>query len=275
MVIFWKKILDKKGYDVEFVIPDEKIEEETLDICRRYGLDPMRFKKKIDLDDKNAKYILVDHSERELGGEIICIIDHHPVNKEAKIANNYNREVSSTACYICRESESLLDVDNVKLALVATLVDTAFFRSTKGRKEDEKWVKNICCKYGFNYGELYKEGLCLTSLVDIEKASLNGLKRYIIVGKKVESSYIQVESCLLKTDLLGKIVGMLQGYVKEFGIDMFVFIAHDMTNFKTMCYMISDNEIAQKYYDVYSSRGNTIISDVEGKLRGKIKINNL
>ena len=73
-----EKILLKKGYDIEFIIPDKAIEEETLSICLRNNINPKQFMKKIDFNDKTNKYILVDHNERNLSGEIVCIIDHHP-----------------------------------------------------------------------------------------------------------------------------------------------------------------------------------------------------
>ena len=47
-----EKILLKKGYDVEFIIPDENIEEETLSICLRNNINPKQFMKEIDFNDK-------------------------------------------------------------------------------------------------------------------------------------------------------------------------------------------------------------------------------
>ena len=52
-----EKILNKKGYQVEFVIPDETLEENTLNICQRNGLNPKNFQRKLDLADENNNYI--------------------------------------------------------------------------------------------------------------------------------------------------------------------------------------------------------------------------
>ena len=68
---------------------DKKIQQETLDICKRNGLEPIKFQKDININDKNLKYILVDHHERDVAGEIVCIIDHHPTSKDIKI--NYKK----------------------------------------------------------------------------------------------------------------------------------------------------------------------------------------
>ena len=261
-----EKILNSKGYFTEFIIPDEKIEQENLDICRKYGLDPVKYQKNIDLSDKDTKYILVDHNERKLGGEIIIIIDHHPTTKNIKISNYYNKKISSTACYICNGNEQYLNRNDLELAILATMVDTASFNSTKGREEDKYWAINLCDKYDLDYEKLYKEGLCLTTLDDIEKVSLNGLKKYIFSNKKVESSYIQIEDVLLNEDKINQIINKLTEYVKTKKLDAFVFIVHDMKEFKTMYYLISQNKIEKRYYEKYTARGSTIMPEVETKL---------
>lgn len=263
-----EKILKKKGYNVEFVIPDMVIADETRDICRRYGLEPSKFMRKIDLKEKDGKYILVDHYERDLGGEIVCIIDHHPASKEIMIKNYYNNEdISSTALYICLDNENLLDEFDLKLVVVATLVDTASFHSTKGRYIDKEWVINICNKYNFNYDELDKEGLCLTSLDDIEKVSFNGLKKYNIDGKNIESSYIQIEKTLEDEVRIQQIVNILKDYLGKKKLDAFIFIVHDMSQFKTMYYLITDGNIQTRYYENYTSRGNTIIPEIITRMK--------
>ena len=262
-----QKIMKKKGYSSEFVIPDNKIEQATLDICRKNRLEPTKFMRKIDLENPESKYILVDHNERELGGKIVCIIDHHPTDKEPDIDNYYNQKISSTACYICQGNEDLLTKEDLRLAIIATMVDTASFHSTKGRKEDKEWVLNICDSHDLNYAELYKEGLCLTSLENIKEVSLNGIKKYNYDGKKVESSYIQIENPSLEENKINQIINILKKYVVIEGIDAFVFIIHDMTKFKTMYFLITKDKIENRYYEMYTSRGNTIMPEVKRLLK--------
>lgn len=263
-----EKILLEQGYNVEFIIPDEVIAKDTLDVCIRYGLNPDKYRKNMDLKDINTKYILVDHNARELDGEIVCIIDHHPTSKEIKIDNYYNKEISSTACYIAYKNENLLNEFDLKLVVLATLIDTASFHSTKSRVQDEEWVINICNKYGFNYNKLYEEGLCLTSLKDINTVSFNGLKKHDINGLKVESSYIQIEDPEKDNLKIKQIIDILKEYLNEYKLDVFIFIVHDMKKFKTMYYLITKDNIETRYHDVYSSRGNTIIPEVEKILKG-------
>jgi len=257
-----EKILTKKGYDAKFVIPDKDISNDTMNICIKYGLEPSKFMMDFDLKS-NYKYILVDHHERDVDGEIVCIIDHHPTNKVFEIEHYYNKMISSTACFIACENEELLDKFDIKLACLATLIDTVSFHSTKGREIDKEWVISMCDKYNLDYNGLYREGLYLTNLDSIDKASLNGLKRYCFNGKIIESSYIQIDSPISHNDEIIKIVDILKNRVDSEKIDAFVFIVYDMDDFKTTYYLIIDDNVKEKYYDVYASRGNTIMPEIE------------
>ena len=254
-----EKILSKKGYDAKFVIPDKFISNDTMNICIKYGLNPSKFMVDFNLKS-NYKYILVDHHERDVGGEIICIIDHHPTSKVFNMKHYYNKMISSTACFIACENEELLDKFDIKLGCLATLIDTVSFHSTKGRDIDRKWVISMCDKYNLNYNELYREGLYLTNL---DKASLNGLKRYCFNGKIIESSYIQIDSPISHNDEIIKMIDILKNRVDSEKLDAFVFIVYDMDKFETTRYLITKDDIKEKNYDVYASRGNTIIPEIE------------
>ena len=257
-----EKILSKKGYDAKFVIPDKFISNDTMNICIKYGLNPSKFMVDFNLKS-NYKYILVDHHERDVGGEIICIIDHHPTSKVFNMKHYYNKMISSTACFIACENEELLDKFDIKLGCLATLIDTVSFHSTKGRDIDRKWVISMCDKYNLNYNELYREGLYLTNLDSIDKASLNGLKRYCFNGKIIESSYIQIDSPISHNDEIIKMIDILKNRVDSEKLDAFVFIVYDMDKFETTRYLITKDDIKEKNYDVYASRGNTIIPEIE------------
>ena len=261
-----EKVLNKKGFASEFIIPDKQISEDTLNICINNGLDPTKYMKDIDLNNKNTKYILVDHNYRKLAGEIVCIIDHHPTTKKIKIDYYFNSNVSSIAYYIAKHNEELLDLSDLKLAIVASMVDTASFHSTKGDKQDIDWILSICDKYNFNYDELYEQGLCLTPLENLNKASLNGFKSYDFDGRIVESSYIQLENPSLKEKEVEEILNILKSRVKQKQLTAFAFIVHDMTEFKTMYYLISKDKIQRYYYTNYTARGNTIIPEIEKML---------
>ena len=55
--------------------------------------------------------------------------------KEHNIEHYYNTNVSSTACFIAKKAEEFLDKKDLELAVLATMIDTVSFHSTKGRKE--------------------------------------------------------------------------------------------------------------------------------------------
>lgn len=126
-----EKLLKQKSTEAEFIIPDKTIDKETLDICIKYRLDPNKYQKQLPLSFSN--YILVDHNNRKVNGEIVCVIYHHPSIDDINIKHYYNRSISSTTCYICKGNEKYFSDDDLKLVFVGTMVDTASFHSTKSR----------------------------------------------------------------------------------------------------------------------------------------------
>lgn len=257
--IILNKILTKKGYSSEFIIPDKEINKDTLEILNNYNINPTIYMKEI---PNNKKIILVDHNERNVNGEIICIIDHHKTQKEHNIEHYYNTNVSSTACFIAKKAEEFLDKKDLELAVLATMIDTVSFHSTKGRKEDLEWCEYICNKYNLDYDKLYNQGLYLTNMDNLDEVALNGLKKYNINNQKLESSYIQIKNPKIETENINKIINKLKQRIKDENLIAFVFIVHDMTLFKTMYYLIEKDNIITKYYDTYEQRGNTIMPEV-------------
>ena len=63
------------------------------------------------------------------------------INNHADIINNYSVGDESAVFY-----QELLNKYDLELAVLATLIDTASFHSTKGKEEDKIWIKNICNK---------------------------------------------------------------------------------------------------------------------------------
>ena len=261
-----EKELMKKGINAKYVIPDKKLDKDTLLICNKFGLNPKVFMSDLDLNDESLNFILVDHNKRELKGNIIAIIDHHPTNDLIEVKEYYNENIVSTACYIAKHNEKLLDAYDIKLAILASFIDTVSFNSNKGTKEDIIWVKDKCLEYGFNYSEFEREGLRLTEITTIEQNSLNGLKTHDFNGIKVESSYIQVDEIENYKEYINEIINYLNEYIKCNDLDNFIFIVHDMNKLKTMYNLISKNNIEKRYFDSYVSRGNTIIPEVEKRL---------
>ena len=257
-----EKVLISEGYNACFCILDKEITKESLDICSSYGFDANIYKRKIN----GNKFILVDHNERKVDGEVIAIIDHHPTSKESDVKLYFNSDVSSTSLYICENNEKYFDSRDIELAILAAMLDTASFHSTKGREIDKEWVIDACERHNLDYERLYRSGIYLTDLNDVKKVSLNGLKKYNYNNKLVESSYIQIDDNKNNDLLIKKIINELKGYVSNNNLEMFVFIVHDMIAFKTRVYKISNESIKEIKYDSYTSRGSTIMPSIEKEL---------
>ena len=256
-------VMKKKGYDVSFCIPDKVIASDSERICTKYKMNLSKYM--VDELDKDAKYILVDHYDRDVPGEIVAILDHHPTDKDMSGVQYYrNEKISSTACMIAKEFESTLSKKDIELACLATFVDTVSFHSTKTVKSDISWINEMTTKYDFDYDEMYRDGLCLTEITNVEEVAFNGLKKADYDGFSIHSSYIQIVDLEKNAEVIDKILKKLKKYVKKNKVDLFVFIVYDMTNFYTKVYKISD-EIEVDEYFLYASRGNTIIPDIVKK----------
>lgn len=258
-----EKIMTKMGYKASFVIPDEEVSKESEDLCSKYDLSLYQFKNRQLKDD--AKYILVDHNVRDVPGEIVAVVDHHPVLDGDKKDNYYIEDASSTACMIAMENEKYLSKHDIELACLATFVDTASFHSTKTRKSDISWINEMCTKYEFDYDKLYVDGLCLTSLKDVDEILFNGFKAYEFDNFIVHSSYIQVATIDKSIKVVDAIIDKLKEYMKSNDLDLYVFIVYDMSAFYTKVFEIGKDKIDEREYHLYASRGNTVIPDVKKK----------
>jgi inorganic pyrophosphatase/exopolyphosphatase len=254
-----EKIMKKRGYDVSFIIPDKKVCKDTENICNEFNIFLGKYFN--DDMDKNAKYILVDHNEREVPGEIVAVIDHHPCNIEYKCYFDVD-DASSTAYKIASYAEEELSKKDIELAVLATFIDTVSFHSTKTRKSDISWVNEMCTKYEFEYDDLYRHGLCLTDLKNVEDIMFNGLKKYDFDGFKIHCSYLQVEDISKHSELIDEMIDKLKSYYIDNDISLFVFIIYDMSCFHTKVYEINE-DVDTREYNLYASRGNTIITDIK------------
>ena len=261
-----EKLMKRLGYDVEFIIPDETISEENIMLANYCGLDPTSYQKEIP-NDPSAKYILVDHHERIVPGEIVAIIDHHPTNKEISCKYYQNERACSTSCLIAKDRERFFSLDDLKMTCLSAMVDTAAFHSNKTVVRDYLWVRSLCAKYGFNYEELMTTSMCPTDISDIEKASINGLKKHDLAGHKVASSFLHLPSPTANQEEINQMIEYLKTYIKDEGYDLFAFIVHDITNFKSTLYKIREDSIDTVQYDEYTSRGTRIIPELTEELK--------
>ena len=261
-----EKIMKKRGYDAEFIIPDEVISEENIMLAAYVGIDPTSFQKQLP-EDSSTKYILVDHHERTVPGEIVAIIDHHPTDKKINTKYYQNEKACSTSCLIGKTFVRWLSLDDIKAICLSAMVDTAAFHSNKTTVNDYLWVKHMCSKFNFNYEEMLTTSMCPTDISDIKKASLNGLKKHDIQSKKIASSFLHLPSPEENKEEIKEMITYLQEYIEEEHYDMFAFIVHDITNFKSTLYKIKKDFIETKEYDEYTSRGTRIIPELTEELK--------
>ena len=255
-----EKIMKQLGYDVEFIIPDE-ISEENIMLANYLGINPTKYQKPLP-KNPDDKYILVDHHERIVSGEIVAIIDHHPTEKEITCKHYQNERACSTSCIIARNFTRRLSLDDIKAACFSAMVDTAAFHSNKTTVSDYNWVQYMCKKFNFN---------CPTDISDLNKASLNGLKKHNIENHSVASSFLHLQNPKENIDEINQMIEYLKTYIQEEGYDLFAFIVHDITNFKSTLYKIRENETEIVNYDEYTSRGTRIIPDLTEELKTKQK----
>ena len=268
--ILLERILSKKDSSNEyrFIIPDEHIEDITSSIISSIGIDISKYRNN-DIKDDDQLILVDHHEERRYKNKISSIYDHHPATSNICDTDIYvNKENScSTTIVIYKLFEECFTKDDFILVLVGALVDTVSFKSNKTNQEEVLFLNNKCKEYDIDINKYINLGLCLNDLSNIDKVYLNGLKKYNIDGKIIESSYIQIKDVDNNIDNINRIINKIKEYVNNNNIDIFVFIVHDMDIFKTTTYEITSNGIDVTKYDNYTSRGNTIIPNISKKIK--------
>ena len=262
----YQNYLRRRNIDAEFIIPDKILDEETLEICRRFNLEPNDFHKPLEYDE-NTKFILVDHHNRKNIGKVELIIDHHFDEHKPDTNNCIIEPSSSTSCLIVQGNEPFYSVHEIELACMAAMVDTASFYSTKAKEWDLDWIKRMVEEKNLDFNKLYEAGLSITDITTPEKAMFNGLKKYEIYGHNVESSTIQVNGMNNTWKKINETVTLLQNSVPKNDIDYFLFIIHDMDKYETWLYTFDKEGYRRKKYHEYTSRGTTIIPEFESDLK--------
>ena len=64
--VLLERYLTRQGKEARFMIPDRKVDEESVSICLSFGLDPRKYQG--ELPKEKNEYILVDHHERNVPG---------------------------------------------------------------------------------------------------------------------------------------------------------------------------------------------------------------
>ena len=259
--VLLERYLNRHGKEAKFIIPDLYLDKESVDLCLSYGIDPREHQESLSSD--NNQYILVDHHERDVLGDIVGVIDHHPTVQKYSYPYYRNEEASSTVCLLVKGMEKEFTRDEVLLALLATMVDTISLHSSKTKEEDIKWVKETCQKYQFDFHKLYQDGLCLTDLSSPDVYLNHGLKNYSFADQKIASSSISLYDISKKENDITYASSLVFDYMRENSLDQFIMVIHDMKDFHSTIIYYSPNRITFSNYDNIVSRGSDIIPQVE------------
>lgn len=272
--ILLEKILSRKDNNniYKYVIPDKEVDEITTKIVKDLGINIDNYKN-INIEEDDELILVDHHEEKRFNNKINAIYDHHPTVSEIDtkdIDEYHNLKSCSTTTVISQLFDKYITKEDFILVLVGALVDTVSFRSSKTNPHEVIYLIDKCNEFNINPANYLDIGLCLNDISDLKKSYLYGLKKYIIQNKNVESSYIQIKNVKENRNNIMVLIYYIQEYIKKNNIDIFVFIVHDMDNFKTTTYEISNDDLNIIEYDSYTSRGSTIIPNLNKKLLKKL-----
>lgn len=264
--ILLSKLLNFLGISNEFCILETVKENETYRIIQEViGIDMKDWQK--EGERTNRKLFLVDHYETFHKGEVVACLDHHPTNQKKEYPFYYVRKSCATAYLIYEMMEEVnypLTKEEATMIVVAMMVDTTVFRSTKTVANEIEQAKKIAKEYQLDYTSLEKCSLCLTPIQEMttEEIISNGQKWYQYEGKKVGSSYLQLEE-LPEEEQVKEWLRALKRRRAETESDMLVFLIFESNHSKTYEYQITEDCIKEMEKDNILSRGQDIMPLVE------------
>lgn len=188
-----QEYLKYKNLDASFIIPDKRIDKDTEEIIKEFGLNYREFKKDIIADD----IILVDNHETNLSKNILGIIDHHPPFYNKGYYINIKASATAKIIYdiiIKNGDKEFLNKRYYELIFLAIIIDTDNFRNPKAIIEDKKFIEKYSEIYSIDLSKIYKLADKTTNLSNLTEAIYHGKKEYKINDKSVKASYITINS---------------------------------------------------------------------------------
>lgn len=266
--ILLSKLFDFLKIENEFIILEEVKEDDTYQIVKElFNID---IKKWENVSEKADRYLfLEDHFETIHSGKIVGCIDHHPTMQKLNCEYQYRR--NSCACTyliyeIMNQEGYPLTKEDAKMIIVAMMIDTTSFKSSKTIPEEVDVAKNLASKYSLNYEKLLKYCLCLTPITNMELKDIveNGKKHYNYAGTEVESSYVQLYG-LPDNDIINSWLEYLKNSIKTSNIRMKVFLIFEMKTYQTIEFRISAQSkiIDVTVHNGILSRGKDIMPEIE------------
>lgn len=270
--ILLSKLLNFLNIENEFKILEEVKEDEAYYIVKELiGIDLKKWQGK---EEENRNLFLVDHYETIHKGNVLGIIDHHPTKQEKGYDFMYVKNSCATAYMIYEIMQAVnfpITKMEAKMIIVAMMVDTISFRSSKTVKEEVEQAKRLAKEYKLDYNYLEKQGLCLTPIDTLNTKQIisNGQKWYNYVGSKVGSAYLQLYGMPSK-EQLQEWLNTLKATVKETNSNMLVLIIFETKSNITYEFQVMNDSIKEIVSKGILSRGKNIMPIIEERYLEKM-----
>lgn len=264
--ILMSKLLDFLKIENQFAILEEVKIDETYEIIEELlGIDMKEWEVKEESEDREL--FLVDHYETVHKGHVVGCIDHHPTKKKKTYEFMYTRNSCASAYLIyeiMKEVNFPIGKEIAKIIIVAMLVDTTVFKSSKTITEEVEQAKKLAEEYQLDYSSLEKSCLCLTPIEELSTTEIisNGQKWYNYNQSKVGSAYLQLYG-FPDEEKISLWLSFLKEKLNETNSDMLVFIIFDIKSNKTYEYRVTKFGIQKFIKNGILSRGKDIMPVIE------------
>lgn len=209
----------------------------------------------VDIKDiKNYNFFLTDHNNPDQSvtseANVVGCIDHHIDSGKVKNILLSNMCSVSLFIYDYFKNEYNFTEEEKKQVFYAFLDDSSYGMSSRYKESDGVVASTL--GFGNDYKIYFKKYFIPTDTTDINKAILNGYKKFTIRNITFESGYIES----FGTDKLNEYKELINQ--KEAFLGRWV----DYENNKTYAIFKYDNKMYEQEYNFIASRATTIMNDV-------------
>lgn len=264
--ILLAKLLKFLGYHAEFKILQKVKKNDSWKILMDLtDIDMTEYEE--DIEDETCKLILVDHYKTSHAGEVLACIDHHPTYEKNTYTFSYVRNCTAAAYMVyelMKEANYPIKAVDAKHVIIAMMVDTISFKSSKAIPEEAEVAKALAEEFGLNYEYLEHYCFCLTPIdtMSTEEIICNGQKKYNYNGSKVVSAYVQIYGMPNPSDI-EEWIFMMRFNCLNNGVDMYVFLIFNLKDGITHEYRVRGTSIEKFCHDGILSRGLDIMPKIE------------
>lgn len=265
--ILFSKLLDFWKIENEFLILQEIKEDDTYSIVKElFGIDMSKYQ--MLGEDSNRNIVLLDHYQTLHQGKVLACIDHHFTTRDFEYPFKYVKHSCATAYLIyeiMQEAGYVPLKEDVEMIVMAMLIDTVAFKSTKTVEREANVAKELAKKYDVDFYLLEKYGLALTDISSMSDENIisNGEKWYNYRRRKdVGSSYLQLYG-MPSQEVINKWLELILAKRINTGADMLIFLIFDVKEGNTYEYRITTENIEKLSYQGILSRGKDIMPKIE------------